>query len=152
MPSTEENKFLDTKVYISYNDRKLRVNVYDTSLGQRFIDALKDNLLAKRILEKNFCFLGWADSKRDLNFLCHELNKSIEQINSFCFDPPYERIDPFVPDDFQYSSKLKVGLGPDKQTPGLRLKHEACNLLHRYFEELQWPLRFWKRVNSKKNS
>ena len=83
MPSTEENKFLDTKVYISYNDRKLRVNVYDTSLGQRFIDALKDNLLAKRILEKNFCFLGWADSKRDLNFLCHELNKTIEQINSF---------------------------------------------------------------------
>jgi len=137
VPSTEENKFLDTKVYISYNDRKLKVNVYDTSLGQRFIDALKDNLLAKRILEKNFCFLGWADSRRDLNFLCHELNKSIEQINSFDFDPPYERIDPFVPDDFQYSSKLKVGLGPEKQTPGLRLKHEACNLLHRYFEELQ---------------
>ena len=54
MPSTKENKFLDTKVYISYNDRKLKVNVYDTSLGQRFVDALKDNLLAKRILEKNF--------------------------------------------------------------------------------------------------
>ena len=31
--------------------------------------------------------MGFADSKRDLNFLCQELNKSIAQINSFDFDP-----------------------------------------------------------------
>ncbi len=136
VPSTLENKII-----IDYNGHEVTVDVYDTPLGKRFLDALKDNLSQKRILEKNFCFLGWADSKRDLNFLCRELNKSIEQINSFTFDPPYERIDPFVADDFQYSDRLPVG--KDDNLKGLRLKHDACNLLHRYFEELQgtaWQL------------
>lgn len=135
MPSTLEDKIL-----IDYNNKKVKIDIYDTPLGHRFLEALRDNLIEKRILEKNFCFLGWASSSRDLNFLCHELNKSIEQINSFTFNPPYERIDPFVADDFQYSAKLKTGVCPDgdeMSKPGLRLKHDACNLLHRYFEELQ---------------
>ena len=135
MPSTLEDKIL-----IDYNTQKVKIDIYDTPLGKRFIEALRDNLVEKRILEKNFCFLGWASSTRDLNFLCHELNNSIEQINSFTFDPPYEKIHPFSADDFQYSAKLKTGLCPDgdeMSKPGLRLKHDACNLLHRYFEELQ---------------
>ena len=135
MPSTLEDKIL-----IEYNNKKVKIDIYDTPLGKRFIQALRDNLVEKRILEKNFCFLGWASSTRDLNFLCHELNKSIEQINSFTFNPPYEKIHPFRADDFQYSAKLKTGLCPDgneMSKPGLRLKHDACNLLHRYFEELQ---------------
>ena len=72
MPSTLENKII-----IDYNGNEVTIDVYDTPLGKRFLDALRDNLSQKRILEKNFCFLGWADSKRDLNFLCRELNKSI---------------------------------------------------------------------------
>tara|TARA_Y100000114_G_scaffold79860_1_gene73527 strand:+ start:389 stop:1507 length:1119 start_codon:yes stop_codon:yes gene_type:complete len=147
VPST-----LDNKVIIDYDNIKVTVDIYDTSLGKRFIASLIDNLQKKRILEKNFCFLGWADSKRDLNFLCKELNKSIEQINSFQFDPPYSRIEPFVPDDFQFSASLKVGKGPEKETPGLRLKHDACNLLHRYFEELQgtaWEISdYYKQANN----
>ena len=141
MPSTLENKVL-----IDYNNRKVKIDIYDTPIGKRFIEALRDNLVQKRILEKNFCFLGWADSKRNLNFLCRELNKNIEQLNSFRFNPPYEKIHPFSPDDFQYSAKLKTGLvenGNPMTKPGLRLKHDACNLLHRYFEELQgtaWKL------------
>ena len=135
MPST-----LKTKILIDYNTQKVKIDIYDTPLGKRFIQALRDNLVEKRILEKNFCFLGWASSTRNLNFLCHELNKSIEQINSFAFNPTYEKIHPFSADDFQYSAKLKTGLCPDgdeMSKPGLRLKHDACNLLHRYFEELQ---------------
>ena len=60
---------LEDKIVIEYDHKLVKVDIYDTPLGQRFIEALKDNLLKKRILEKNFCFLGWADSKRDLNFL-----------------------------------------------------------------------------------
>ena len=137
---------LENKIITDYDGKKVTIDVYDTPLGKRFIEALKDNLYKKRILEKNFCFLGWADSKRNLNFLCDELNKNIRQLNSYKFDPPYEQIHPFVPDDFQYSSTLPIGNAPDgnyKKTPGLRLKHDACNLLHRYFEELQgtaWKL------------
>ena len=92
------------------------------------------------MLEKNFCFLGFADSKRNLKFLVKELNSHIQQINSFNFKPIYPHIHPFVEDDFQFSSNLPIGKavnGDESVTPGKRLKHEACNLLHRYFEELQ---------------
>ena len=71
---------------IQYNNKQVRVHIYDTPLGKRFLEALKDNLTEKRILEKNFCFLGWADSKRDLTYLCEELNKNIAQIDSFKFN------------------------------------------------------------------
>ena len=140
MPSTAKNKFLATKINVYYNEKKVKIDLYDTSLGVRFVQALRKNLINKTILEKNFCFLGWADSQRNLSFLCTELNSQIEQINSFDFEPAYPRIDPFSTDDFQYSKYLKTGLaeaGDEKSTPGLRLKHEACNLLHRHFEELQ---------------
>jgi len=135
VPSTLTNKIL-----IDYDNKKVKIDIYDTPLGHRFLEALQDNLKEKRILEKNFCFLGWASSSRDLNYLCGELNTHIEQINSFSFQPAYEHIHPFNADDFQYSANLKTGLCPDGNEmakPGLRLKHEACNLLHRYFEELQ---------------
>ena len=95
VPSTQEPKFLFEKLIVFYNNKKVKIDIYDTGLGKRFIEALKDNLVKKRILEKNFCFLGWADSKRDLTFLCDELNKNIDQLNSFTFDPPYEKIHPF---------------------------------------------------------
>ena len=137
MPSTQKNKFLFELVRVGLNDRAYYIETYDTPLGKRWLEALKDNLIQKRVIEKNFCFLGFADSNRDLNFLCRELNKSIKQINSFKFDPPFQHMDLFVADDFQYSATLKTGLGPEEETPGLRLKHESCNLLHRYFEELQ---------------
>jgi hypothetical protein len=89
------NKFLFDLVRVGLNDRAYYIQTYDTPLGKRWIEALKENLKQKRILEKNFCFLGWADSKRDLAYLVKELNKSVEQINSFTFDPPYEQIHPF---------------------------------------------------------
>ena len=146
MPSTQENNFLYENLVIQLDHKQLRIEIYDTPLGKRFLEALKDNLAKNRVLEKNFCWLGWADSKRDLHHLVGELNKSIAQINSFKFEPAYEKIHPFSTDDFQYSDQLPTGLTgtrPPMEKPGLRLKHEACNLLHRYFEELQgtaWKL------------
>ena len=146
MPSTQENNFLYENLVIQLDHKQLRIEIYDTPLGQRFLEALKDNLAKNRVLEKNFCWLGWADSKRNLHHLVGELNKSIAQINSFSFEPAYEKIHPFSADDFQYSERLPTGLTgtrPEMEKPGLRLKHEACNLLHRYFEELQgtaWKL------------
>ena len=137
MPSTQENNFLYENLVIQLDHKQLRIEIYDTPLGQRFLEALKDNLYKNRVLEKNFCWLGWADSKRDLHHLVGELNKSIAQINSFSFEPAYKKIHPFTAEDFQYGSTLKIGKGDPNLTPGLRLKHDACNLLHRYFEELQ---------------
>jgi len=137
VPSTEKNNFIHDMVRVGLVDKAYYFQIYDTPLGHRWLEALKENLKQKRILEKNFCFLGFADSKRNLSHLVNELNKSVNQINSFDFDPPYEKIHPFRTDDFQYSANLPIGRDIDGYFPGLKLKHEACNLLHRYFEELQ---------------
>ncbi len=141
-------------VRVGLTSKAYYFQVYDTPLGHRWLDALKDNLKQKRILEKNFCFLGFADSKRDLNFLVGELNKSIAKINDFSFMPAYNDIHPFSADDFQYSSALPIGKavnGDEMATPGKRLKHDACNTLHRHFEELQgnaWQLsKFYKQAD-----
>ena len=154
MPSTEKNKFIHDMVRVGLIEKAYYFQVYDTPLGHRWLEALKDNLKQKRILEKNFCFLGFADSKRNLAHLVKELNSSIAQINSFEFSPSYEKIHPFSVDDFQYSSNLPIGNavnGDISTTLGLRLKHEACNTLHRHFEELQgtaWQLSdFYKQAD-----
>jgi hypothetical protein len=140
VPSTEKNKFIYDMVRVGLTHKAYYFQIYDTPLGHRWLEALKDNLKHKRILEKNFCFLGFADSKRNLNYLVGELNKNIAKINSFQFTPEYKKIDPFRVDDFQYSANLPIGRtvpGDDSINLGKRLKHDACNLLHRYFEELQ---------------
>ena len=139
----DQNKFLFDLVRVGLNNKAYYIQTYDTPLGRKWIEALQDNIKKQRVLEKNFCFLGFASSSRDLNFLVKELNKSVIQINSLNFEPPYENIHPFVVDDFQYSENLPVGREKDGDFPGLKLKHEACNLLHRYFEDLQgtsWQL------------
>jgi hypothetical protein len=139
VPSTENKKLLEDCIEITLNNTSYTIDVYDTPLGLRWIDALADNLRNKKILEKNFCFLGWPLSKRNLQFLVKELNKSIQTINDFKFEPEYKKINFFKSEDFQHSDKLPIG----KLKPGLKLKHEACNLVHRYFEELQgtsWKL------------
>ena len=153
VPSTkDQNKFLFELVRVGLDDKAYYIQTYDTPLGERWMEALKDNLKQKRILEKNFCFLGFADSKRDLTHLVKELNKSVEQINSFTFDPPYEKIHPFVRDDFQYSRNLPIGRNDDGEHLGLKLKHESCNLLHRHFEELQgtaWDIsKYYKQADA----
>ena len=81
MPSTQENNFLYENLVIQLDHKQLRIEIYDTPLGQRFLEALKDNLAKNRVLEKNFCWLGWADSKRDLHHLVGELNKSLSLIH-----------------------------------------------------------------------
>ena len=139
VPSTPEDKFTDKTVEVKLPNTSYTIRLYETSLAERWFKSLQDNLRHKRILEKNFCFLGFATHKRNLDYLVKELNKYIEQINSFKFSTPYPRIHPFSTDDFQYSSALGVG----KDLPGLKLKNDSANLLHRYFEDLQgtvWQL------------
>ena len=139
VPSTKEDKFLRDTVEVALVNRSYFIDIYDTGLGRKWLQALRENLKQKFILEKNFCFLGWPESKRNIKFLVDELNTNIEQINTFEFEPVYPAIDYFKVEDFQHSKDLPIGDGK----PGLTLNHDSCNLLHRYFEELQgtsWKL------------
>ena len=57
----------------------------EDQLGLRWVEALKKNLKNKLVLEKNFCFLGFANSKRNLKYLVNEVNEAVTKINAFTF-------------------------------------------------------------------
>jgi hypothetical protein len=91
--------------------------------------------------------LGWADSPRNAEYLCQQINQAIFQIN--CFNstnywgvaglPSYHIDDYFSPDSVMYSPDT-YALGYPSKNPnhiGATVRHDAMNRLHRYFEDLQ---------------
>lgn len=133
----------------SLNDTiDVHFKIYKNDLTDRWIIELKDLLNKNYHLEKNYCFLGFADSPRNIDYLCSQINVSIDQINKFNQTNQWQKngLNDYHIDDFfdkdtvMYSSDLPTGTVDDGQEmikPGLRLKHEAMNRLHRYFEDLQ---------------
>ena len=112
------------------------INVNDTPMAQRWYSALQDIIRQNKYLEKNFCFLGFPDTARDLEFICKELNWAKNQINSF-FDPTeYVIIDSWTP------ATLQASQGPNQ---------EVMNKLHNHFEHLQgtvWGLsEYYKKAD-----
>ena len=144
-------QYLQDQIKITLSGTKeltYTIRLYDHPFVRRWLEEFKFILKKKLVLEKNYCFLGFADSKRNLQFLCDELNSVVWQINRFNASnywqvaglKPYPIERRFTPDDFMYDENLPIGraVGGDKSiTPGCRLKHETCNELHRYFEDLQ---------------
>ena len=45
------------------------IRLYDHPFMRRWLEQFKDIIKNKSVLEKNYCFLGFADSKRNLKFL-----------------------------------------------------------------------------------
>jgi hypothetical protein len=99
------------------------IAVYDTALGHHWYTALQDLLRNNNYLEKNFCFLGFPDSARNLDYICRELNNACDQINRF-FGSEYVIAEVYTPDFIRDADTL---------TP----KQEVMNLLHNRFEHLQ---------------
>jgi len=150
-------QFLKDQIKVTLSGTKdltYTINLYDNAFVRRWAEEFKTILKNKLILEKNYCFLGFADSLRTLDFLCEELNYAVEQINTFNSSEKWQNagLDSYVIDkkfsaeDFMFDESLPIGKavnGNKMATPGCRLKHEACNQLHRYFEDLQgqaWKL------------
>ena len=115
------------------------IDVEDTDFNRRWLELLKNNLRNKAHLEKNYCWLGWADSPRDADYLCRQINLAIFQINRFNSSnywavaglAPYKIDDYFSPESIIQTGEVGVN------KPGLKLDHEPMNRLHRYFEDLQ---------------
>jgi hypothetical protein len=146
-------QYLQDQIKITLSGTKeltYTIQLYNHPFVQRWLEEFKGILRNKLVLEKNYCFLGFADSKRNLQFLCDELNSAVWQINRFNSSnhwqvaglKPYPIERRFIPDDFMTSEKLPIGRKDGEKLggaplPGCLLKQETCNELHRYFEDLQ---------------
>lgn len=105
-------------------------DVYDNSLSRKWLAALNSLLDNKLHLEKNYCFFGFPDSPRDLNFLAYEINKVIIGINRSSID--------YTIDDFFTADNMVVKNYSERAgTDVIEINHEKFNQLHLYFEETQ---------------
>ena len=56
--------------------------VYDNSLSRKWLPAFENILNSQGLhLEKNYCFFGFPDGPRNLDFLASEINRTIAAIN-----------------------------------------------------------------------
>ena len=97
------------------------VDVDDNSLSRKWLSALNDLLTNNYHLEKNYCWLGWTGTQRSVEFLCTQINRSINAVNAS--DLGYRITDWFSP------ANVVNNRGG--------INHEHMNNLHRYFEDLQ---------------
>ena len=121
-----------TKETLDYN-----IIPKDTPIAQDWIVALEQDVLQKSLhLDKNYCFHGFPETQRDLNFLCKELNKHIYTINQSKLDYTIEEW--FAPDVVRFGSEYPVGRMDDNPVnKGLIVKHDVMNILHNHFEVLE---------------
>jgi len=101
------------------------ITATDTELARDWITALKGELQSGRLLEKNFCFMGFPRTARTLEYLCNELNNHTRTINLF-FNSEYFIWELFTPDNV---------VGFDYAENGIN--HDMMNRLHNHFERLQ---------------
>jgi len=97
------------------------LNVYQNSLSKKWLAALNQLLTNNYHLEKNYCFLGWANGARNGQYLLDQINSSIQAINQS--NLTYHIDDYFTVEN----STCDIG----------KVNNQHFNQLHRYFEDLQ---------------
>ena len=114
-------KLLLDQIEVDLGDLTVYIDVVDNSLSRKWLTALNHVLDADLHLEKNYCFLGFADSPRNGEYLIDQINASIAAINASAID---------------YTINTVYTLDTSRSLSG-GVNHEQFNLLHRYFEDLQ---------------
>ena len=97
------------------------IDVADNSLARKWLTALNDIVQTGLHLEKNYCWLGWAESARTAEYLCTQINRSIMAINA-------SDLDYRIQDFFSPGTVIQANLD---------INQDQMNHLHRYFEDLQ---------------
>ena len=105
------------------------IDVHDSSLSKKWLAALNDLLANNYHLEKNFCFLGFVESSRNVQYILNQINNSISAINSA--DIGYS-----IDDYFTIENTVVAG-DVGEHLEGGKLIKDKMNQLHRYFEDLQ---------------
>ena len=98
------------------------IDVPDTSLGRKWHAALQHLVYDQYHLEKNYCWLGWTESERTAEYICGEINRSINAVNQANLGYQIQCA------DYDVATVIQ---------PDLDVNHERMNWLHRYFEDLQ---------------
>ncbi len=106
------------------------MNIWSSSLSQKWLVALNDLLKQDLHLEKNYCFFGFPDSQRNGEYILSQVNASIAAINKA--ELGYQIDDYFTLDSVVYPGPVTT----EENLAG-ELKHDKLNQLHRYFEDLQ---------------
>jgi hypothetical protein len=126
-------------------DKEKMLPVYiepnDTQLAKDWVLALKTELQKNSPLEKNYCWHGWPNGGRTLEYLCEELTKHTTRVNNFNETgiwqsnglAAYPLHNEYYPD---YVRRPITGINIRGQRGG-GLKHEVMNEVHNYFEHLQ---------------
>ena len=109
----------------------------DSAIARDWIMALEQDILQKSLhLDKNYCFHGFPNTQRNLEFLCSELNRHIFTINQSELDYTIEEW--FAPDVVRFGKEYPIGrIIDDPLNKGLQLKHDVMNTLHNHFEVLE---------------
>ncbi len=114
----------------------LYIDVTDNSFSRKWLAALNNIIRDGLHLEKNYCWLGWTESKRDAEYIVGQINASISAINSANLGYNINEL-------FTVEGTIQDNLDVD---------HEPMNRLHRYFEDLQGHSghmsKFWLKANT----
>lgn len=131
VPSTREIELVLRNPTDISDQMSCYIDVDNSEFAQRWISALEQNIKNNLHLEKNYCWMGFADSPRDADYLCHSINDAIFQINCFnCQNEWQVHGLKSYPIHDHFSTAVVI-------QDDLRLNHEPMNRLHGYFEDLQ---------------
>lgn len=116
----------------------IKYNVMNTTIGNQWFDHCVNNVNNDPRIEKNFCWLGWKDPNRTVEFLSVRLEECVDAINEFS--------DSHVP--------LWEGYRIDKNWEDIA-GEDALNQLHHHFEILMgqvWDVSVYMRTANPKTA
>lgn len=111
------------------NTLPVYINIEDNSLSRKWLLALNKLIEQNYHLEKNYCFLGFAQGDRTPEYVCNQINASIAEINA-------SELGYYINDTFTVENTVVPGIMSYGNDAG-DVNHKKMNMLHRYFEDLQ---------------
>ncbi len=125
----------------SGNKLSYTITAADHALAKDWLAAL-DNILVRGLqLNKSYCFLGFPNTPRNIEYLCEQMNRAIYAINTYNWAqhdlPLYCIEDWFCRDVVRFGPEY---VAPPQMFPEMLFhstKHEIMNRIHNHFERLQ---------------
>jgi hypothetical protein len=117
------------------------ITAHNNPLAHDWLNALEDILQSGIALSKNFCFLGFPNTPRTLEYLCRMMNQNIHQINIYDWSQhglsSYVIEEWFTPDVVRFGEEYPMPKEFDGVSLYLSPKHDVLNRIHNHFERLQ---------------